>query len=43
MIDRVAFTAPLGVLGRLAEVVLRPYLQRLIEQRNAHLGEASAP
>lgn len=43
MIDRVAFTAPLGVLGRIAEAVLGPYLRRLIEQRNAHLREASVP
>jgi ligand-binding SRPBCC domain-containing protein len=43
MIDRVAFTAPLGVLGRLAEVVLGPYVRRLIEQRNVHLREASVP
>jgi ligand-binding SRPBCC domain-containing protein len=43
MIDRVAFTAPFGVLGRLAEVVLGPYLRQLIEQRNAHLGEAPVP
>lgn len=37
MIDRVRFVAPLGVLGRVAELVLRPYLERLIAGRNTHL------
>ncbi|MRG59591.1 cyclase [Agromyces sp. CFH 90414] len=41
MTDRVSFTAPLGPLGRLAELVLRPYLHRLIERRNAHLRAAA--
>ncbi|MCO4276463.1 SRPBCC family protein [Pseudarthrobacter sp. HLT3-5] len=43
MTDRVEFTAPLGILGRLVEVlVLRRYLQRLITERGiflAGLGE----
>lgn len=40
MRDVVDFAAPLGVLGRLAEVVvLRRYLTRLIVVRNRHLTE----
>jgi ligand-binding SRPBCC domain-containing protein len=42
MIDRVHLEAPLGVLGRVAELVVGPYLRRLIERRNEHLREASA-
>ncbi|MDQ0575491.1 SRPBCC family protein [Agromyces albus] len=42
MIDRVRLVAPLGVLGRLAELVVGPYLQRLIERRNAFLRDAAA-
>lgn len=38
MTDRVRFVAPLGVLGRAAELVLRPYLRRLIIDRNAHVA-----
>ncbi|KRC62860.1 cyclase [Agromyces sp. Root81] len=38
MTDRVRFVAPLGTLGRVAELVIGPYLRRLIEQRNAHLA-----
>jgi ligand-binding SRPBCC domain-containing protein len=40
MIDRVRFVAPLGILGRAAELVLvlGPYLRRLIADRNAHLA-----
>jgi ligand-binding SRPBCC domain-containing protein len=39
MIDRVTFTAPLGVLGRFAErAVLARYLRRLIEQRGEWLA-----
>lgn len=38
MFDHVAFSAPFGVLGRLAEkLVLARYLRRLIEQRNQFL------
>lgn len=38
MTDRVAFTAPFGAVGRVAErLVLARYLQRLIEQRNRFL------
>jgi ligand-binding SRPBCC domain-containing protein len=45
MVDRVELTAPLGPLGRLAEVlVVGRYLQRLIEQRNQVLAaEAATP
>lgn len=43
MIDRVRFAAPLGVAGRAAELVLGPYLRRLIERRNRHLAGASWP
>lgn len=42
MIDRVRLVAPPGVLGRLAELVIGPYLQRLIERRNAFLRDAVA-
>lgn len=42
MIDRLAFAAPLGVLGRLAELVVGPYLRRLIERRNAFLAASWA-
>nr|WP_309108944.1 SRPBCC family protein [Arthrobacter sp.] len=38
MIDRIEFTAPFGVLGRLAEkLFLAGYLKKLIESRNQHL------
>lgn len=40
MIDLVEFAAPLGPLGRLAErLVLRRYLERLLERRNRWLAE----
>jgi ligand-binding SRPBCC domain-containing protein len=43
MTDRVEFTAPFGVLGRLVErLVLRPYLQRLIENRGRFLAVQTA-
>jgi len=43
MTDQVTFTAPFGVLGRLAErVVLRSYLARLIAERNRYLAAAAA-
>lgn len=38
MIDRVEFDAPLGPLGTMAELVIGPYLRRLIEKRNAHIA-----
>ncbi|MGO4105117.1 SRPBCC family protein [Leifsonia sp. YAF41] len=42
MIDHVEFSAPFGVLGRLAEkLVLARYLRRLIEQRNRFLVTAA--
>jgi ligand-binding SRPBCC domain-containing protein len=41
MVDRVRFVAPLGLLGRAAELVLGPYLRRLIERRNAHLAASA--
>lgn len=40
MIDRVKFDAPLGPLGAMAELVIGPYLRRLIEKRNAHIAAA---
>jgi ligand-binding SRPBCC domain-containing protein len=49
MVDEVHFAAPLGPLGRLAELlVLRRYLTHLIDTRNTHLtrlaeAEAEAP
>jgi len=40
MTDRVEFTAPIGLLGRLAErLVLRRYLHRLIRERGRFLSE----
>ncbi|MGX9900017.1 SRPBCC family protein [Arthrobacter sp. SA17] len=42
MIDRIAFTAPFGFLGRLAEkLFLARYLKNLIESRNQHLANLS--
>lgn len=39
MIDRLSFTAPLGVLGSLAEsLVLRRYMIALLRRRGAHLA-----
>ncbi|MHA7298264.1 SRPBCC family protein [Pseudarthrobacter sp. MDT3-1] len=39
MTDRVEFTAPFGILGRLAErLILRGYLQRLIAHRGRFLA-----
>ena len=38
MIDRVKLSAPLGPLGAIAELVIGPYLRRLIERRNAHIA-----
>jgi ligand-binding SRPBCC domain-containing protein len=43
MVDRVRFVAPFGVLGRAAELVLGPYLRRLIEHRNTVLASTDAP
>jgi len=43
MTDHVMLQAPFGVLGRIAELVVGPYLRRLIEQRNGHLLAASVP
>lgn len=43
MIDRVRFVAPFGPLGRAAELVLRPYLRRLIEHRNLVLASVDSP
>ena len=40
MADRVRFAAPLGIAGRAAELVVGPYLRRLIERRNAYLRDA---
>lgn len=38
MVDRIEFTAPFGLIGRLAEkLVLAVYLRKLIEARNRHL------
>ncbi|MFE4544018.1 cyclase [Arthrobacter sp. NPDC056727] len=38
MVDRIEFTAPFGLLGRLAEkLFLARYLRGLIEARNRHL------
>ena len=40
MVDLVELRAPLGLLGRLAEIVaLRWYVRHLIELRNAHLKQ----
>ena len=41
MIDRVQFTAPFGLLGRIVErVVLKRYLMRLIENRGEYLAQS---
>lgn len=40
MTDLVRFTAPFGIAGRAAELVVGPYLRRLIERRNAYLRDA---
>ena len=37
MIDRMSFQAPLGVLGRLVDVVLAAYLRRLLQERAAYV------
>ncbi len=43
MHDRIVFAAPLGILGRIAEaLVLRWYMPRLIDVRNAALVETAA-
>ncbi|TCB97609.1 cyclase [Micromonospora zingiberis] len=43
MRDVIEFTAPLGPVGGVvASVLLRPYLQRLIARRNAHLAATLA-
>ncbi|OAE02684.1 SRPBCC family protein [Arthrobacter sp. OY3WO11] len=43
MTDRVEFTAPFGLLGRAVEnLVLRPYLQRLIRDRGRFLAGISS-
>jgi ligand-binding SRPBCC domain-containing protein len=40
MVDEIAFRAPFGVLGRIAEgLVLRRYLVRLIQERNRSLAD----
>jgi ligand-binding SRPBCC domain-containing protein len=35
MKDILRFSAPLGLLGRVAELPLKPYLRRFLQQRNA--------
>lgn len=43
MVDEISFTAPLGILGRLAErVALERILRRFISDRNRHLAELAA-
>jgi hypothetical protein len=43
MLDVVVFAAPLGILGRIAEVlVLRRYLDRLLRKRAEIIREAAA-
>lgn len=41
MLDLIEFAAPLGLLGRLVEPVLRRHLRRLIEERNRHVRRAA--
>lgn len=44
MVDRIEFSAPFGLLGRLVEkMVLARYLQNLIETRNQHLAGEPIP
>ena len=39
MVDRIEFSAPLGVIGRAAErLVLAGYLKRLVRRRNSYLA-----
>jgi len=39
MVDRIEFSAPLGLIGRLVErLVVADYLRRLIERRNSYLA-----
>jgi ligand-binding SRPBCC domain-containing protein len=43
MLDRIEFAAPFGPVGWVAEqLVLRRYLVKLIEMRNAHIAKSSA-
>jgi ligand-binding SRPBCC domain-containing protein len=43
MHDVIDFTAPAGVLGRfVSALLLRPYLQRLIRNRNAFIARVSS-
>jgi ligand-binding SRPBCC domain-containing protein len=41
MLDAVSFAAPFGLVGRVAELALAPYLRRLIERRNRYLKETA--
>lgn len=41
MIDVVSFDAPFGPVGIIAEMVLAPYVRKLIDQRNLYLKEAA--
>jgi ligand-binding SRPBCC domain-containing protein len=42
--DRVEFTAPFGVLGRLVTaLVLERYMRRILAERNAYLARTLAP
>ena len=41
MVDRVEFTAPLGLLGLLAERLVGPYLERLIRRRGRFLADVN--
>jgi len=37
MKDVLRFAAPIPILGQIAELVLRPYLRRFLQERNAML------
>ena len=41
MTDRVRLAAPFAIVGRAAELVVGPYLRRLIERRNAYLRDSA--
>ena len=41
MRDVLRFAAPLSILGRLAEIPLKPYLRRFLQERNALLKQAA--
>jgi hypothetical protein len=41
MKDVLRFTAPLSLFGRVAEIPLKPYLRRFLQERNAFLKQVA--